>query len=410
METRLNPAGASTNVRTWAGHRQAFPLGQSHTPLTSTPTLGRALTDGNLNEVGFVNSFLQHLAQQPGSIEKDSDGEDFKYEDEDEEDEDDSREDEEDYCSRNKKRRTRWRANYPKIKKTRGSERSSSSACHLSRQRRASVAVPSENDYNASGLGSGRTLKKKGHQRSHSVSSYFALCGLSESNMMSLPPQSRLSDWDYPHQHHHLPQQHQHCLQRTTFPMPAHQLLLAGSNLDGHSCPHTAIVGSNDAPSRHVHHTAQTFHSSSSSSSSPVRESFYSPSGAPLATDPHACPLRQPTWGVADAASSTLETEAELEGIDPSSSTSVAGAASATHPFVPLGSECLANEGYWLEELLLEQPSSGAASSFPSTPLSPNSSSSSSSHAGPQPTPNKDAIYAELASMQLFSYSKAQLL
>lgn len=177
----------AANVRTWAGHRQAFPLGQSHTPLTSMPTLGRALTDGNLNEVGFVNSFLQHLAQQSGPDREDDSDEDAKYE---EEDEEAAREyeDDEDYYARNKKRRSRWRANYPKIKKPKrptgdggGSSASSLSSSSASR-RRASVSVTASN-YGAGGSGSGMVRRE---QRSNSVSSYFAMRNNEANNNMNM--------------------------------------------------------------------------------------------------------------------------------------------------------------------------------------------------------------------------------
>jgi len=42
--------------------RQSYPLGQSHTPLTSIPTLGQALIDGNNIDRKYVHSFLQVLA------------------------------------------------------------------------------------------------------------------------------------------------------------------------------------------------------------------------------------------------------------------------------------------------------------------------------------------------------------
>ncbi len=107
-----------------AASRQAFPLGQAHTPLTSIPTLGQALTEGNPNEINYVNSFLQILAQHAKT--------DKEYEEEEEEEEEnnsfqsDEDEDDEDCFDssprRNRKRNCRWKDNYPSIKKVRKTE------------------------------------------------------------------------------------------------------------------------------------------------------------------------------------------------------------------------------------------------------------------------------------------------
>jgi hypothetical protein len=443
MHTMMN-AGTTTggtssstaaNVRTWAGHRQAFPLGQSHTPLTSMPTLGRALTDGNLNEVGFVNSFLQHLAQQSGPVEDDSD-EDAKYE---EEDEDASREyeDDEDYYARNKKRRSRWRANYPKIKKPKrpSGDGSSTSAS----RRRASVSVTASN-YNAIGGGSGNTRRE---QRSNSVSSYFAMrnnennsnttdnntnnnSGSSSSSSPMLPSPSSAFGCDYidprlclspDQQPQHQPQPRSYSHARPDFEPPEWMAAPSMASGGGPSRDDLPAVPSPPPlypvglpsiqpyypppPHPHLQRSASSpavLPPSYAAFSSPARPAneYYSPQHhypmqpqqsasawmpppAPIATATHTTTMGDEDDEVLES-SSTMQQQQQLEYM--------AAAVAPTD-----------DEGSWLEDLLrLEQPSSAAdSSSFPSTPLSPAHAHAHHNTNGQHQTASaKDAFYAEL--------------
>jgi hypothetical protein len=60
--------------------RQSYPLGQSHTPLTSIPTLGQALLDGNTIDRKYVHSFLQVLADHSQFSDKYQHYEEDEYE------------------------------------------------------------------------------------------------------------------------------------------------------------------------------------------------------------------------------------------------------------------------------------------------------------------------------------------
>jgi hypothetical protein len=422
------------------------------------PTLGRALTDGNLNEVGFVNTFLQHLAQQSGTVEDDSD-EDTKYEEED----DKSRprrdyyhhhhyspsfeDDDEDYYSRNKKRRTRWRANYPKIKKTkRTGDASSSSPSVLATssssfsRRRASVSTPSRAYTSAVTSNSMRSKE----QRSNSVSSYFAMRNTEEEeeeqqeqqhqqSSPTLHPSPSAFGCDYTDPHlssspEQLQQQqrqmHQtHPLARADFEQPE---WVTASSLPSCGGPDLPAVPSPPPlrypiglpsiqplypPNPHHHQLPAQQQNLQRSSSSPALLPPYSTRGpaAEYYSPQHQQHMPQQLWTV-HAASVAMPPPAPILATNASSAmdeeVEVLESSSGQAPFdyataqmnqatTPSQTE---DEGSWLEDLLrLEHPSSAVdSSSFPTTPLSP--SCPNHTHTGSQhPAASKDAaFYAEL--------------
>lgn len=73
-------AEASTTGQEEDEDRQSYPLGQSHTPLTSIPTLGQALIDGNNLDRKYVHSFLQVLADHSQFSDKYQHYEEDEYE------------------------------------------------------------------------------------------------------------------------------------------------------------------------------------------------------------------------------------------------------------------------------------------------------------------------------------------